>query len=330
MEAWSIEKRSLKKLCAKGNKNKDDLYNYLAIANDGVVLDKEEEEEKRKPLWAAKVGNTVVQKARHSPSGLFLALGFHTRIEVYDTNTSLEVASLEDTCGATSFGFLDDETLWVEEPKRVISWTFLAFPLVVDCLFNLLGSPSMSRRLAMECSRKLCVFMFSDTGTLPRTLHIQYTARPCIRWEISSKAMSDLRMHTAAYRVCGSWLALSTGRGIDIFFFGKEFFWHRSYRVLFFPDQYASSFSNDLSMAIQFDQKKNLIDLVGSAALVGLFLALPFLPLYVVLLVADWTHVFVHECTIEMAEQWQHAKKVEVLLGVEKSIAAVKEKRRRK
>lgn len=51
------------------------------------------------------------------------------------------------------------------------------------------------------------------------------------------------------------------------------------------------------------------------------------LPLYVVLLVYDWHHAFFYGCPIESAERWQHSKKVEFLMGVQKSIRRTMEGR---
>lgn len=75
-----------------------------------------------------------------------------------------------------------------------------------------------------------------------------------------------------------------------------------------------------------FDGK--LVDLVGSRRLVDLYLVFcDKLPLYVLLLVYDWEYSLAQKCLIEVAEQWQHGKKVEVLQSVQKSVLEVQKKR---
>lgn len=84
----------------------------------------------------------------------------------------------------------------------------------------------------------------------------------------------------------------------------------------------------DCTMAMTKGGK--VLDLVGSRRLMDIYLVFSGLPLYVVLLICDWLRVLEFECSIEAAERWHHTKKVDVLLGVQKSMAAARKERERR
>lgn len=304
IQIWSIEQRKLK----------ERLQTYegttaipgVALSNDAKLIPQER-------------FGFAVHSAFFSPSGSFLALQSTVSkgrawIRVYKYDELLA----EKNIGFRPcfFGFLDEETIWyrltLQDESPVIEWKWQS-QNDEKTLFEKTGLGDFFLQ-NMACSYELC---FSEiyhpnqgTGVVAHNRKSELV--------VSFDLKSILGLH-------GLYIALSFGSNLSVYDLDEVL---QGRKEPVFTKKGVWKVSRDFSAALSSEKNIRLVDLVESKRLVDLYLVFwSFLPPYVILLVSDWLCCICNKNSIEATERWQHSKKVEVLLGVQKSVAAVREKR---
>lgn len=342
IEVWSIERRKPKELLW----TRAGVYAGLALTNDATTINNEGHnyyDKRKNEAYEYGKNDTVVSTfkglciavvgAVFSPSALYLALhcilpAGTAAIRVYEFSTALLLAEKNNGYIRCFYEFLSDYAIWLcytIEASPVYEWmwqTTTATTTKNKILYERRGQNGYVLE-GMSCDYSLC---FCQAYSDLIGVRVMVFNR-------KDEFIADFTKHTIL-ALHGPYVALrdrSTERVMRVYDL-EDMRQRRLPMTPVFTRKRVSAVSRCFSMALTFETHA-LVDLVGSKQLIELYLLfcsdLRFsFPLYVVLLIYDWlSFLRSNNNSIEAVERWQHAKKVEVLLQVQKSVAAVKEKR---